>query len=55
MEVVIAVASVIQRTVNLAPPDKIVLVEILGDLTAISVLDDETDILSIMTMRDDQY
>ena len=55
MEVVIAVASVIQRTVNLDNPDKIVLVEIVGDVTGISVLDDETDILSIMTMRDDQY
>jgi len=55
MEVVIAVASVIQRTVNLDDPDKIVLVEIVGDVTGISVLDDETDILSIMTMRDDQY
>jgi len=55
MEVVIAVASVIQRKVNLDDPDKIVLVEIVGETTGISVLDDETDILSIMTMRDDQY
>ncbi|GAG82967.1 unnamed protein product, partial [marine sediment metagenome] len=29
--------------------------EKVGDVTGISVLDDETDILSIMTMRDDQY
>ncbi len=55
MEVVVAVASVIQRNVNLDNPDKIVLVEIVGEVTGISILEDETDILSIMTMRDDQY
>ncbi len=33
LEVVIAVASEIQREVNLDNPDKIVLVEIVGDVT----------------------
>jgi tRNA acetyltransferase TAN1 len=55
MDVVVAVASEINRKVNLDNPDKIVLVEIVSDVTGISVLDSETDILSIMTMRDDQY
>ena len=55
MEVVIAVASEIDREVNLDNPDKIVLVEIVSDTTGISVLDDESDVLSIMTIRDDQY
>jgi len=55
MDVVVAVASEIERKVNLDNPDKIVLVEIVSDTTGISVLDDETDVLSIMTMRDDQY
>lgn len=55
MEVVVAVASEIDREVNLDNPDKIVLIEIVSDTTGVSVLDDESDILSIMTMRDDQY
>ena len=55
MDVVVAVADEIKRKVNLDNPDKIVLVEIVSDTTGISVLDDESDILSIMTMRDDQY
>lgn len=55
MDVVVAVASEIERKVNLDNPDKIVLVEIVSDTTGISVLNDETDVLSIMTMRDDQY
>ncbi len=55
MEVVIAVASVIPRRVNLDGPDKTVLVEIVGDWTGLSVLDEKNDILSIMTMRDDMY
>jgi len=55
MDVVVAVASEINRKVDLDNPDKIVLVEIVSDTTGISVLDDETDFLSIMTMRDDQY
>jgi len=55
MDVVVAVASEIKRKVNLDNPDKIVLVEIVSDTTGISVLEDESDVLSIMTMRDDQY
>ena len=55
MEVIKAVASVIPRKVNLDAPDKTVLVEIVGEWTGISVLNDSTDILSIMTMRDNMY
>jgi len=55
MDVVVAVASEIDREVNLDNPDKTVLVEIVSDTTGVSVLNDESDILSIMTMRDDQY
>ncbi|MHA1964183.1 MAG: THUMP domain-containing protein [Candidatus Thorarchaeota archaeon] len=55
MEVVKAVAEVIPRKVNLDSPDKTVLVEIVGDWTGLSVLDEKNDILSIMTMRDDMY
>jgi len=55
MEVVIAVASEIKRKVDLDNPDKIVLIEIVSDKTGISILNDENDVLSIMTMRDDQY
>jgi tRNA acetyltransferase TAN1 len=55
MEVVIAVAAEIPRTVNLDAPDKTVLVEIVGEWTGLSVLTGEEDILSVMTMRDDMY
>lgn len=55
MDVVKAVAGVIPREVNLDSPDKTVLVEIVGEWTGLSVLDDKSDILSIMTMRDDMY
>lgn len=55
MEVVEAVASVVERKVNLDNPDKTIWVEIVGETTGISVLDQDEDILSIMTMRDDQY
>jgi len=55
MEVVTAVAHVIPRNVNLDAPDKTVLVEIVGNWTGISVLNEKADILSIMTMRDDMY
>ncbi|MFW9954420.1 MAG: THUMP domain-containing protein [Candidatus Thorarchaeota archaeon] len=55
MEVVEAVAGVISRKVNLENPDKTVWVEIVGELTGISVLNPEVDILSIMTLRDDIY
>ena len=55
MDVVNEVAAVIPRKVNLDNPDKTILVEIIGDTTGISVLTKKTDILSIMTMRDNQY
>ncbi|MFW9787603.1 MAG: THUMP domain-containing protein [Candidatus Thorarchaeota archaeon] len=55
MDVVKAVASVIPRRVDLDEPDKTVLVEIVGEWTGLSVIEDKTDILSIMTMRDDMY
>ncbi|MFW9832393.1 MAG: THUMP domain-containing protein [Candidatus Thorarchaeota archaeon] len=55
MEVVKAVAEVIPRKVNLDSPDKTVLVEIVGEWTGVSILADNDDTLSIMTMRDDLY
>lgn len=55
MDVVLAVAKVIPRKVNLDNPDRTVLIEIVGDQTGISVLNTDEDILSIMTMRDDMY
>jgi tRNA acetyltransferase TAN1 len=55
MEVVTAVAEIIDRTVNLDSPDWTVWVEIVGEWTGVSILDKERDILSIMTMRDDMY
>jgi tRNA acetyltransferase TAN1 len=55
MEVIEQVASVIDRKVDLDNPDKIVWIEIVGPWTGVSVLDEEKDILSVMTMRDDQY
>ncbi|MHA2141065.1 MAG: THUMP domain-containing protein [Candidatus Thorarchaeota archaeon] len=55
MEVVTAAASVIDRQVNLDNPDKTVWIEIVGEWTGVSVLNQNEDILSIMTMRDDMY
>ena len=55
MEVVSAVASVVSRKVDLDNPDKTVWIEIVEELTGISILNQEKDILSIMTMRDDMY
>jgi tRNA acetyltransferase TAN1 len=55
MEVIEQVAAVIKRKVDLDNPDKTVWIEIVGPWTGVSVLDEEKDILSIMTMRDDQY
>ncbi len=55
MDVVKAVAGVIPRKVDLDSPDKTVIVEIVGEWTGLSVLDSKSDILSIMTMRDDMY
>ncbi len=54
-EVVEAAASVISRVVNLDNPDKTIWIEVVGMWTGVSVLDQEKDILSIMTMRDDEY
>ena len=55
MQVVEAVASVIPRKVNLDNPDRIVWIEVVGEMSGVSVLNPDEDILSIMTMRDDQY
>ncbi len=55
MDVVSAVASVVPRTVDLDNPDKTIWIEIVGELTGISILDQDDDILSIMSMRDDMY
>ncbi|MGY5853634.1 MAG: THUMP domain-containing protein [Candidatus Thorarchaeota archaeon] len=55
MDVVEAAAEVISRIVNLDNPDWTVWIEIVGEWTGVSVLDRKDDILSIMTMRDDQY
>ncbi|MBN2229498.1 MAG: THUMP domain-containing protein [Candidatus Thorarchaeota archaeon] len=55
MEVVEVVAHEIPRTVNLDNPDKNIWVEIVGEWTGMAILKEEDDILSIMTMRDDQY
>ena len=55
MEVVNAAAAVISRRVDLDQPDKTVWIEIIGEWTGVSVLDQRDDILSIMTMRDDMY
>ncbi|MHA1903938.1 MAG: THUMP domain-containing protein [Candidatus Thorarchaeota archaeon] len=48
-------ASVIPRRVDLDNPDKTVWIEIIGEQTGISVLNQDEDILSIMTLRDEQY
>ncbi|MFX1559747.1 MAG: THUMP domain-containing protein, partial [Promethearchaeota archaeon] len=55
MDVVTAVAAVIPRKVDLDAPDRILLVEIVGEWTGISVIVEKENILSIMTMRDDMY
>ncbi|MFW9803071.1 MAG: THUMP domain-containing protein [Candidatus Thorarchaeota archaeon] len=55
MEVVTAAAAVISRRVDLDQPDKTVWIEIVGEWTGVSVLNQKKDILSIMTMRDDMY
>ena len=55
MEVVTAAAAVVSRRVDLDNPDKTVWIEIVGEWAGVSVLDQDEDILSIMTMRDDQY
>ena len=55
MEIVGATADVISREVDLEKPDKHLWIEVIGDVTGVSVLVEEEDILSIMTMRDDMY
>ena len=55
MDVVEAAAEVISRTVNLDNPDWTVWIEIVGEWTGVSIFNREEDIVSIMTMRDDQY
>jgi tRNA acetyltransferase TAN1 len=55
MEVVTAAAAVIPRRVDLDQPDKTVWIEIVGEWTGVTVLNQKEDILSIMTMRDDMY
>lgn len=52
MDVVHRVAEVISRKVDLERPDKTVWVEIVGDLTGVSILVTEEDILSVRTMED---
>jgi tRNA acetyltransferase TAN1 len=54
MEIVTAVAEMIPRRVDLENPDRTLWVEVVGELTGVSVLLPD-DILSIMTMRDDMY
>ncbi|MFW9959999.1 MAG: THUMP domain-containing protein [Candidatus Thorarchaeota archaeon] len=53
MEVVRAVAEEIPRKVNLDEPDKTIWVEIIGELTGVSVLNEERDILSITSMKEE--
>jgi tRNA acetyltransferase TAN1 len=55
MEIVNAAAAVISRRVDLDQPDKTVWIEIVGEWTGVSILNQNEDILSIMTMRDDMY
>ncbi len=55
MEIVGATADVISREVDLEEPDKHLWIEVIGDVTGVSVLVEEEDILSIMTMRDEMY
>jgi tRNA acetyltransferase TAN1 len=55
MEIVSAAADLISREVDLEEPDKHLWIEVIGDVTGVSVLIEEKDILSIMTMRDDMY
>ncbi len=54
-DIINEVAPLINREVNLDNPDRTVWIEVVGEWTGVSVLVPEKDILSIMTMRDDQY
>ncbi|MBD3407870.1 MAG: RNA methyltransferase [Candidatus Lokiarchaeota archaeon] len=55
MDIVSAIATKVDREVNLDHADKYVWVEVVGEWAGVSVLVEDEDILSIMTMRDDQY
>lgn len=55
MQVISAAAAVIPRQVDLDNPDKTIWIEIVGEKTGISILNEDRDILSIMTLRDDIY
>ncbi len=55
MEIVKEVAHVIDRDVDLENPDWTVWIEVVGEWTGVSILKQERDIISIMTMRDDMY
>lgn len=55
MDIVSAIANKVDREVDLDNADKHVWVEVVGEWAGVSVLNEEEDILSIMTMRDDQY
>jgi tRNA acetyltransferase TAN1 len=52
-DVVHGAAEVISRKVNLERPDKTVWVEIIGQLSGISILVPEYDILSVRTMENE--
>lgn len=51
MDVIKAIAEEIHRTVDLDDPDKTIWVEIVGEMTGISVLNERDDILSITAME----
>ncbi|MCS7364973.1 MAG: THUMP domain-containing protein [archaeon GB-1867-035] len=52
MEIIEAAASVINRKVNLKNPDKIIQIEVLGQVTGISIIEPQ-DILSITKIKDE--
>jgi tRNA acetyltransferase TAN1 len=54
MDVVKVVAEEVPRKVNLDNPDKTIWIEIVGEKTGMSVLNERTDILSIKSMRDQE-
>jgi tRNA acetyltransferase TAN1 len=55
MHVVRSVAETISRKVNLERPDKTVWIEIIGELSGVSILVTERDILSIRAMQDGMH
>jgi len=52
MEIIEAAASVINQKVNLKNPDKIIQIEVLGQVTGISIIEPQ-DILSITKIKDE--